>query len=205
MDLEDHYLSQTKKLSDHSFAKIFSRNPHHELEVLTYNCHLCSVSSLPGEKALQVHIVGKKHQHRLHSDYVPDATKFKAPITLKTKSKHQIWLSLWRFHLQILSNLVFATFYHSEAVPLGCENEINHVCYLEKNINIQKKPVIGLEYIVELIDSKMKEPFYICVLCDKKCDPRNIMPQLTSHRHRMKYLVRTNFKSWCQVWNKNRF
>lgn len=63
------------------------------------------------------------------------------------------------------------------------------VPHLENIGNKQLKPLIGIEYVVELIDKKKKEPFYICVLCNKRCDPRNIIPQITSHRHRMKYLV----------------
>lgn len=86
--------------------------------------------------------------------------------------------------------VAIASFYPSEVPPPGCEDEVTRVTYLETVGNKQSKPLIGMEYVVELIDSKAKEPFYICILCDKRCDPRNIMPQITSHRHRMKYLVR---------------
>lgn len=81
------------------------------------------------------------------------------------------------------------TFYPSEVPPPGCEEEANIVSYLEKISAKQTKPLIGLEYVVELVDRKAKEPFYVCTLCDKRCDPRNITPQITSHRHRIKYLV----------------
>ena len=71
-------------------------------------------------------------------------------------------------------------FTHSEPVPPGYENEIERPTYLEIVGKKQTKPLIGLEYVVELIDNKAKEPFYICTLCDKKCDPRNILPQIVS-------------------------
>jgi hypothetical protein len=58
--------------------------------------------------------------------------------------------------------------------------------YSEK---LDKKPLIGVEYLLELHDPKMREVLYICTLCDKRCDPRNIFPQITSHSHRIKYLV----------------
>jgi hypothetical protein len=80
--------------------------------------------------------------------------------------------------------------YGSEPAPPGFEDEVDTMSYIETIGKQQSKPLIGLEYVVELVDVNAKEPFYICTLCDKRCDPRNIMPQITSHRHRMKYLVR---------------
>lgn len=77
-----------------------------------------------------------------------------------------------------------------EPAPPGYEDEVNTVTFLEPVASKQLKPLIGLEYVVELFDNKAKEPFYVCTLCDKRCDPRNIIAQITSHRHRMKYLVR---------------
>jgi len=67
------------------------------------------------------------------------------------------------------------------------------ICHMEEIIEKIEKPLIGLEYILELHDMKAKEPLYVCTLCDKRCDPRNIIPQITSHRHRMKYLVNKTF------------
>ena len=86
IDIENHVLTQTKKLSDNTFEKIFSRNPRNEARMFTYNCHLCGVASLPGERALQTHITGKKHQQRLVFDYVPDAQQFRTPLAPKVKS-----------------------------------------------------------------------------------------------------------------------
>lgn len=186
LDIERHVLSQSKKLSDNTFEKIFSRNDRNEAGIFTYNCHLCAVASLPGEKALQTHITGKKHQKRLVYDYVPNAQEFRTPLVPKPKSK--ILLShIMKF---LTRSFLVLPFHLSDVPPPGCEEETVVVSYLEQISEKQSKPLIGLEYVVELIDRKAKEPFYICTLCDKKCDPRNITPQITSHRHRMKYLVR---------------
>jgi len=80
IDTEKHILTQTKKLSDGSFEKIFSRNPRGQAGYFTYNCHLCGVPNLPGEKALQTHITGKKHQNRLLYNYTPEAILFRSFI-----------------------------------------------------------------------------------------------------------------------------
>lgn len=85
-EIERHVLSQTKKLSDGSFEKIFSRNRRNDLGIFTYNCNLCGVSSLPGERSVQTHITGRKHQQRLAYDYVPNAQQFRNPISSKAKS-----------------------------------------------------------------------------------------------------------------------
>jgi len=166
IDIEHHVLTQTKRLSDNTVEKIFSRNPRNESRLFTYNCHLCGVASLPGERALQTHITGKKHQQRLLYGYVPDALQFRTPLAPKVKT----------------------SLFPGEPAPPGYEDEVNTVSFLEPIANKQLKPLIGLEYVVELADNKSKEPFYVCTLCEKRCDPRNIIAQITSHRHRMKFL-----------------
>ena len=41
-------------------------------------------------------------------------------------------------------------------------------------------PLIGLEYVIELNDDYEKEAAYVCMLCDKKGDPRTVMAHLIS-------------------------
>lgn len=55
----------------------------------------------------------------------------------------------------------------------------------------KSSPLIGLEYVVELNDDYEKESAYVCMLCDKKGDPRTVMAHLVSYNHRLKYLVRS--------------
>jgi hypothetical protein len=61
---------------------------------------------------------------------------------------------------------------------------------LEEVGRSQSKPLVAIEYVVRVQDVNAKEPIYLCLLCDKKCDPRNIVPQMVSQRHRLAFLVR---------------
>lgn len=93
---ESHVFTQTKKLSDGSRLRIFTRNQRNEVGVFTYNCHLCGITSLP-ETALQAHIAGKKHQHKLTDEYVPDAVQFRASSMPKVEREfEQIKLKIFK-------------------------------------------------------------------------------------------------------------
>lgn len=77
-----------------------------------------------------------------------------------------------------------------EPVPPGFENEVKAVAEIQSKIDKSKSiPFIGLEYLLELRLSDDKEPGYLCVLCEKRGDPRTIMDHITSYKHRLKYLV----------------
>lgn len=54
----------------------------------------------------------------------------------------------------------------------------------------KSSPLIGLEYVLELNEDYEKESAYVCMLCDKKGDPRTVMAHLVSYMHRLKYLER---------------
>lgn len=46
-----------------------------------------------------------------------------------------------------------------------------------------------MEYLVELAGYEdEREPQYVCLLCDKRGDPRTVMAHLVSFNHRMTYL-----------------
>lgn len=60
---------------------------------------------------------------------------------------------------------------------------------MQHAIDICTQPLLGLEYLIEIIASREKEPFYFCMLCDKKGDPRVAMVHMQSFNHRSKYLV----------------
>jgi hypothetical protein len=53
----------------------------------------------------------------------------------------------------------------------------------------QSKPLIGVDYVAQVFEVGSKEPTYLCLLCNKSCDPRNIVSQMVSHRHRLSFLV----------------
>lgn len=78
-----------------------------------------------------------------------------------------------------------------EPVPPGFENEVKAVAEIQSKIDKNKSATfIGLEYLVELSFHNDKEPGYLCILCEKRGDPRTIMDHLTSYKHRLKYLVK---------------
>lgn len=76
-----------------------------------------------------------------------------------------------------------------EPVPPGFENEVKPVAELQAKIDKCRMPMVGLEYLLELTLGDNKEPGYLCVLCEKRGDPRTIIDHITSYKHRLKYLV----------------
>lgn len=53
----------------------------------------------------------------------------------------------------------------------------------------ERKPILGLEYIVELANGPMNQLFYVCFLCRSEENERNILNHLNSCKHTQKYLV----------------
>lgn len=86
LEIEQHVLSTTIKLSDGTTGHVFSRGPKNESQMFLYNCHLCGVPNLPGERCLQTHIAGRKHQTKLSSPMI-DAESFRAPLLHRNKGK----------------------------------------------------------------------------------------------------------------------
>lgn len=87
-----------------------------------------------------------------------------------------------------------------EPVPPGFENEVKRISELQKKLDKCKdESLVGLEYIMELTvpGDDIKEPYYHCILCDKRGDPRTIMVHITSYNHRLKFLV--NFFWFCVI------
>jgi len=57
-------------------------------------------------------------------------------------------------------------------------------------------PVIGLEYLVEISGSRLEDPSFKCLLCDSDLNEDGVIPDITSTKHRLEYLVRTFSFSW---------
>jgi hypothetical protein len=87
-EIDSNILTQTKKLSDGSYERIFTSHEIKDIGLTVYNCYLCSVANLPGEVALQTHIAGKKHQQRLGYDFIPYVNTFRAPLAIYPKSEY---------------------------------------------------------------------------------------------------------------------
>lgn len=65
-----------------------------------------------------------------------------------------------------------------------------------KTISKSNKPLIGLEYIIEFNDSQNVLRQFYCALCDMHCNEQELLFNLTTHEHRIKYLV-SILKSFC--------
>lgn len=77
-------------LSDGTNGFVFSRNPHrNEAKMFSYNCHICSVPNLPGERCLYTHISGRRHQQKLTLKPF-DSNLFRAPLHRTNKSMSPI-------------------------------------------------------------------------------------------------------------------
>ncbi|KAL5288640.1 hypothetical protein ACFFRR_009086 [Megaselia abdita] len=76
-----------------------------------------------------------------------------------------------------------------EPVPPGFEDDLSRSAQIKPVIDRYKSgALIGLEFTVEVYSAKDKEPFYQCLLCEKRGDPRTIFSHWISLNHRMKYL-----------------
>lgn len=77
-----------------------------------------------------------------------------------------------------------------QPLPPGMEDIITGPCQIWKTLENYDHPLIGLEFLLELNMLELKEPRYLCLLCDKRGDPRSILVHLTSQSHYLIYLVR---------------
>lgn len=92
-----------------------------------------------------------------------------------------------------------------EPVPPGFENEVKPIAELQPILDRTKdQPMLGLEYLMELIVGPDKDPTYHCVICDKRGDPRTIILHLQTYNHRMKYLEK-HYPSIIREMGPNRF
>ncbi|XP_068914350.1 uncharacterized protein CG7065-like isoform X2 [Tenebrio molitor] len=77
-----------------------------------------------------------------------------------------------------------------EPVPPGFEGQIEKVALIQERLDVfNVGPLVALEYLLELRDyDTSKEPTYLCILCDKKGDPRTVLTHLASYKHILQYL-----------------
>jgi hypothetical protein len=78
-----------------------------------------------------------------------------------------------------------------EPIPPGMEDQISKSTTIQMSLDRHRSsPLVGLEYLLELVDPESTEPSYTCVLCNKRGDPRTVMAHITSYNHRITYLNR---------------
>lgn len=163
---EKRLLSVKVKLDEGGHGYVFSIKTT-DLSV-RWKCHLCDVLII-GQKHVDTHIQSKKHQVKMALPSHP-ASMF---TRLDTKP------------LVEMPKLA-----PGEPVPPGFEDVVKRVTQIQATLDSHRStPLIGLEYLVELVpDERGKEPMYVCMLCDKKGDPRIAMAHLNSFNHRCKYI-----------------
>jgi len=137
-------------------------------------CHICNVA-LFGSHKLMSHNICNRHKIKLE--------EWPYPVLLWSKKS-----DLNKKNLK--SGL--ADLAPGEPIPPGMEDQItSKTTAIQMSLDRHRSsPLVGLEYLLELVDSDCNEPSYTCVLCDKRGDPRTVMAHITSYNHRITYLNR---------------
>lgn len=140
-------------------------------------CHICNVA-LYGAHKLISHNQCNRHKMKLDEWPYPVLLWSKRPEVNKTVTTVQ-------------SAVIGDTLAPGEPVPPGTEDQITRTTSIQMSLDRhQSSPLVGLEYLLELVDNDSCEPSYTCVLCDKRGDPRTVMAHITSYNHRITYLNR---------------
>lgn len=136
---------------------------------LYWRCNVCDCTIHGG---LEQHVSGRKHQQLLLQKSHPTKNWGKEIHAPKRFSMGDLKLA------------------PGEPVPPGFEDEVRGVTEIQASLDAYHSgPLIGLEYLVELsMYEDDREPQYVCLLCDKRGDPRTVMAHLVSFNHRMTYL-----------------
>ena len=139
-------------------------------------CHICNVALFGAHKLLSHNICNR---HKIKLDEWP------YPVLLWSKKSDIVNKSAG--NLQPVSNSLAP----GEPAPPGMEDQIPRNTTIQMSLDRHRSsPLVGLEYLLELVDSDSCEPSYTCVLCDKRGDPRTVMAHITSYNHRIAYLNR---------------
>ncbi|XP_012267486.2 uncharacterized protein CG7065-like isoform X2 [Athalia rosae] len=140
-------------------------------------CHICNIALFGAHKLIS-HNSCNRHKIKLDEWPYPvllwskrsDIVKKTAPAPAETMSD---------------------TLAPGEPVPPGMEDQMTRTTTIQMSLDRHRSsPLVGLEYLLELVDSDLCEPSYTCVLCDKRGDPRTVMAHITSYNHRITYLNR---------------
>ncbi|XP_050068181.1 uncharacterized protein CG7065-like [Anopheles maculipalpis] len=177
-DIEQHVLGTKVKLSDGTDALVFSRTSRNNDLLFRYSCHICGVVCLYGERMLQIHIAGRKHQARLNVN-VFDAEQYRASLVNKTKPSPT---STDNNTSSAAPASVQDNESSSSSAPLArLQNVLD---------GYRDGPLVGLEYIIELTDPVTgSDPMYSCILCNvNDSNESGITTHMISLGHRFKFL-----------------
>uniref|UniRef100_A0A182QMJ9 Uncharacterized protein n=1 Tax=Anopheles farauti TaxID=69004 RepID=A0A182QMJ9_9DIPT len=176
-EVEKHVLGATVKLSDGTDAFVFSRTPRNKDLLFGYSCHICGVVCLYGERMLQIHIAGRKHQARLNV-HVFDAEQYRASIVGKAKATSGPGDANTSSTAQ-------------ENDSQSGSNASKPLARLQNVLDgYRDGPLVGLEYIVELTDTlNCGDPVYSCMLCNLHDNNESgITTHMIGIGHRFKFL-----------------
>ncbi|XP_031836234.1 uncharacterized protein CG7065 isoform X1 [Nomia melanderi] len=140
-------------------------------------CHICNIALFGAHKLLN-HNMCNRHKMKLDEWPYPVLLWSKRSDIVKTVPPAQ-------------SAAIGDGLAPGEPVPPGMEDQITRTTTIQMSLDRHRSsPLVGLEYLLELVDNDSCEPSYTCVLCDKRGDPRTVMAHITSYNHRITYLNR---------------
>lgn len=167
-----------------------------------WKCHVCS-RVITTERAMLMHLSHPIHMSRLRVPHHPPGN-FKKIIKSKNDAfkknntsprieegeQDEIGRSNNKKDLMGREELWSSTVRPGEPIPPGMEDMVDSKCQIQDTLdNYTGGPLIGIEYIVELVSPEEGvEPKYFCLLCEKNGDPRSVMVHLTSHNHALRYI-----------------
>lgn len=141
-------------------------------------CHICNVALFGAHKLISHNLCNR---HKMKLDEWP------YPVMLWSKRPQDVSKTV----APVQSTTIGDTLAPGEPVPPGMEDQITRITSIQMSLDRhQSSPLVGLEYLLELVDNDSCEPSYTCVLCDKRGDPRTVMAHITSYNHRITYLNR---------------
>ncbi|XP_017888035.2 uncharacterized protein CG7065-like [Ceratina calcarata] len=140
-------------------------------------CHICNIA-LFGAHKLMNHNMCNRHKMKLN--------EWPYPVLLWSKRS-----DIAKAVAPVQSTAISDGLAPGEPVPPGMEDQITRTTTIQMSLDRHRSsPLVGLEYLLELVDNDSCEPSYTCVLCDKRGDPRTVMAHITSYNHRITYLNR---------------
>lgn len=171
---EEHERKRTMRTSvtaeDGTLRPVYSETEDNDIW-----CHICNIA-LFGAHKLASHNTCSRHKLKLEEWPYPVLLWSKrSDIMKKAKSANELGDALAP----------------GEPVPPGMEDQLTRTTTIQMSLDRHRSsPLVGLEYLLELVDNDSCEPSYTCVLCDKRGDPRTVMAHITSYNHRITYLNR---------------
>ncbi|ENN75956.1 hypothetical protein YQE_07491, partial [Dendroctonus ponderosae] len=128
----------------------------------------CRICECPIMGRVYQHELGRRHSINMTAALNrPGNRDFKEVIPMESEETPQLELAV------------------GEPLPPGFEGEVTRKAQIQDRLDgFKVGPLVALEYLIEMSDYDIsKEPSYLCILCDKKGDPRTVLTHLASYNH----------------------